>query len=448
MKIPPLIHRCLTQLHQAGYEAQVVGGCVRDRLMGREPHDWDICTSALPEETQRCFSNETVILTGVKHGTVTVLLEGEAIEITTYRKEENYRDHRHPERVTFVSALREDLARRDFTINGMAYDPNQGVLDYFGGQGDLQAKVIRCVGDPDRRFQEDALRILRGLRFAATLDFTLDEDTRQAMLRHKEDLRYVSAERIKTELDKLLVGSGVVRILRENWPILGVILPEVLPCVGFDQHNPHHDRDVWEHTLGAMEASPPNLLVRWTLLLHDMGKPHCFTLDDKGIGHFYGHAQESTRLAREILRRLKFDRSSMDTICTLVEQHDRILVPDRKHVLRWLNQLGEEQLRLLLAVQYGDKTAHSPVEGLPDWKEQQAAFLREMEDALASGGCYTLRQLAISGRDLLELGVPPGKAVGEILEQLLREVMGGGIPNEASALRRRGAQLARAAQKK
>ena len=287
--LPAQVNTALARLHDAGYEAYIVGGCVRDRIMGREPKDYDITTSALPEQTAAVFAGERIIETGMKHGTVTVLLDGEPLEITTFRIDGTYSDSRHPDAVTFTPSLREDLARRDFTMNAMAYSSETGLVDPFGGQADIAAKYIRCVGDPDLRFREDALRILRALRFSSVLGFPIEPETDGAARYLCLLLKKISAERVFSELKQLLCGPDVRRVLLDYAGVLGAVLPEILPMQGFDQRNPHHCYDILEHTAAAVEAMPPEPALRLAALLHDVGKPECFFTDEDGVGHFYGH---------------------------------------------------------------------------------------------------------------------------------------------------------------
>ena len=321
--IPQEVRHVLLTLERAGHEAYIVGGCVRDMLMENRPHDWDVTTSALPQETMALFGH-SAIPTGLRHGTVTVRSGELACEVTTFRTDGDYTDHRHPAAVAFTRSLREDLARRDLTVNAMAMDVRGMLHDPFGGQADIHRRVLRCVGSPGRRFSEDALRILRVLRFSATLGgFSVEENTRCALLSRREDLRYVAAERVREELTKLLCGTDVLRVLLEEPQVLGVVLPEILPCVGFDQHNCHHCYDVWGHTAHAVAAAPPEPVLRWVMLLHDLGKPQCFTLDAQGVGHFYGHHRPGAEIAEAVCRRLRFDTAAARQICTLVRYHDR-----------------------------------------------------------------------------------------------------------------------------
>ncbi|MCD8144721.1 MAG: HD domain-containing protein [Oscillospiraceae bacterium] len=364
MDLPPATQTILHRLHSAGHEAYAVGGCVRDALRGGTPHDWDICTSASPAEIHRCFPDLRTVDTGAAHGTVTVILEGAPYEVTTFRRDGHYADHRRPDEVQFVRSLEEDLARRDFTINAMAVGSDGVIRDFHGGQTDLAQGIIRCVGNPVARFQEDALRILRALRFAAVLDFTLEPATAQAACEQKALLQFVSAERIYAELNRLLVGPGAARVLRDYTEIIGVVLPEILPCVGFQQHNPCHYEDVWSHTLTAFAQSQPDRLVRWALLLHDLGKPETFTMDENGIGHFKEHPIHSRQLAEDIFQRLHADRDTRTRVCRLVLYHDAWPPGTPAGILRWQREFGLDDLRRLAEVRRCDGP---PTPTTPKW---------------------------------------------------------------------------------
>ena len=429
-QIPEDVQEVLTKLRSAGREAWCVGGCVRDLLLGRTPGDWDITTSALPEETMAVFGDRAVP-TGLRHGTVTVRTIQRPVEITTYRCDGAYADHRHPQQVTFTRSLEEDLRRRDFTVNAMALSEAGEVRDPFGGRADLERKVLRCVGDPNRRFDEDALRMLRGLRFAAALDFAIDPATADSIHRNAYLLKEVAAERIRVELEKLLVGLAAARVLRRFPDVVGVFLPEVLPAVGFDQRNPHHCYDVWEHTLHSVEAAPPDVVLRMTMLLHDLGKPACFTVDGKGVGHFYGHHTVSRQIAEKALDRLRFDHDRKQTIVTLVDNHDRLLPPEEKTMRRALRKFGEGDLRRLLAVKRADNLAQAPA--YRDRLKELDAAEALLEQLLREEACFSLKQLAVNGRDLLALGFQ-GPAVGRMLERLLDAVVDGTLENRREVL--------------
>jgi tRNA nucleotidyltransferase (CCA-adding enzyme) len=423
----------INALEAAGYEAWAVGGCVRDSLLGLVPHDWDITTSAKPEQTLAVFRDQRVIETGLKHGTVTVIWEGAPYEVTTYRTDGLYTDSRRPDSVTFVSDLKEDLSRRDFTVNAMAYHPQRGLYDAFGGAEDLKSRSIRCVGDPRARFEEDALRILRALRFAATYGFTVEEKTAQSLMDCRERLHVIAPERIREEFMRLLAGPGAAGILRDFAPVFDVFLPELTPMRGFSQFNPYHHLDVWEHTLQSVDAAPRSGLLRLVMLLHDSGKPARFFRDDKGIGHFYGHPQTSMKLAQDILTRLRFDNRTRHAVEELVLWHDVTIPAKEKNVRRWLNRLGEERLTQLVAVKRADASAQNPSK-----RDDKLRMLDELEACLSGvlqkGLPYTLKGLAVTGQDLQDAGIPPGKRVGQVLDVLLKQVMDGRIPNEKAAL--------------
>ena len=439
--VPETAAWILTRLNENGHRAYVVGGCVRDSLLGLIPKDWDICTSATPEEMRSAFHGCHVVETGLKHGTLTVVLNHVPYEVTTFRVDGAYTDHRHPDSVTFVRDVREDLARRDFTVNAMAYQPQEGLVDAFGGQEDLRAGVIRCVGEPERRFDEDALRILRALRFASVYGMRIEDGTARAIHRRRGDLAGVAAERIRVELGKLLCGQGAGRMLREYHDVITGVLPWLAPMVGFDQRTPYHRYDVWEHTLRAVDAVPPTEVLRLTMLLHDSGKPACFTLDEQGVGHAYGHQARSAAIAEEVLAYLKADNATRDRVLLLVAHHDMPLSTEPAVLTRRLNRLGEEALRQLIEVQRADALGKGTQ--LPEEIEARAASLREALDTLlAQKPCFTLKQLSIRGGDLPGAGVPAGKAVGQCLQRLLEEVMAGDVPNQREALLARAREIA------
>ena len=428
--IPREVCAVLQALERAGHEAYIVGGCVRDILMGKPPHDWDVTTSALPEETMALFDH-FAIPTGLRHGTVTVRSGETACEVTTFRTDGDYPDHRHPAAVTFTRSLREDLVRRDLTVNAMAVDVYGTLHDPFGGRADIRRRVLRCVGEPERRFREDALRILRTLRFSATLGFAIEADTYRALRAQSGDLRYVAAERVREELTKLLCGGDVLRVLLEDPQVLGVVVPEILPCVGFDQYNCHHCYDVWGHTAHAVAAAPPDPVLRWAMLLHDLGKPQCFTLDDQGVGHFHGHHRPSAEMAEAICRRLRFDKATAHQICTLVRYHDRPIPLTEKAIRRAMNQLGVEGLRQLCAVKRADNLAQHP-----DYRGRQREIDTGeaiMDALLERDACFSLKQLAVNGRDMAALGLE-GPAIGRMLQALLEAVMDGAADNDRDAL--------------
>ena len=432
-QIPEAVAEIFDCLENAGFQTVAVGGCVRDALLGNLPHDWDAATAATPEEMKQVLSSFRLIETGLRHGTLTVLNQGMGLEITTFRREGSYGDSRHPDTVTFTRSLEEDLARRDFTVNAMAYSPTEGLVDLFGGQEDLKAGRLRCVGDAKHRFQEDALRMVRAMRFASVLGFSIEETAADAMNDQRERLSYVAWERIGEEMKKLLCGKNAASVLR-NFPMMaGQIFPELLPCMGFEQHNPHHFGTVWEHTLRALEYAVPELPVRLAVLLHDVGKPHCFSLDESGIGHFYGHARISSQMANEACRRLRLDNALRERVVRLVDLHDGPMIDREKLVRRRLRQLGEEAFFQLMEVQRADTCGLAEPfcrERLP----QLAEIEKIAHMVLEQGACLNMNQLAISGRELLALGMEPGPEIGRVLRELLAAVSEGELANEPADL--------------
>ena len=432
LQIPTYAKHAMDLLENAGFECYAVGGCVRDSLLGKKPNDWDITTIALPEETEKVFAGYKVIETGIKHGTITVLVEGEPLEITTYRIDGDYLDNRHPSGVTFTRNLHEDLARRDFTINALAISRDGKLVDEFDGKTDLERRVIRCVGDPDKRFNEDALRIMRALRFSATLDFDIDERTSESILRNRELLRNIAAERVTEEFLKLLCGAGsrVIDILLRYRDVFAVVIPELEPCFDFDQHNKHHIYDVYEHIVRSVGDSEPLPDVRFAMLLHDIGKPQCFTIDENGTGHFYSHADISADIAADVLKRLKVSNEFYDSVWNLVKYHYYPIEPNIKSVRRRLNKFGPELFEKLLMVKLADNNAHNMETG--DYSGEIKEIRALIPEAMTQ--CFSIKDLAISGNDLIELGIEKGPKIGEILNSLLEEVMDEILPNEHEKL--------------
>lgn len=430
----------LEQLNTAGYEAYLVGGCVRDLLRGVTPHDWDICTQAMPGEIEACFPELSTLETGLVHGTVTLLADHQPFEVTTYRSDGTYSDGRHPDAVAFVTSLTEDLARRDFTVNAMAMSLDGSIQDPFGGRDDLRRGLLRCVGDPDRRFQEDGLRLMRALRFSAVLDFEIEPDTAAALRRNLPMLDKVAAERVRSELCKLLLGPRCVPILREYPQVLCRFWPQLAPLVELEQRNPWHCWGGWEHTLHALAAAPLDLTLRLAVLLHDAGKPSCKTTDAQGIDHFYGHAAVSGSLTDEMLRTLKFDNATRRRVVTLVEHHDAPVHPTEKSIRRWLNRLGEEALFQLLEIKRCDNMGQSP-EKVAQRLSDLTALTELAHQVVAQGQCFSLKDLAVDGHDVLAAGVPSGPQVGQTLNALLAAVIAGELPNDKAALLARLATL-------
>lgn len=443
MQLPEYAQIVLERLERYGYEAYVVGGCVRDSLMGRTPKDWDVCTNALPEEVLRVFRKFNVIKTGLKHGTVTVMVNREPVEVTTFRIDGAYSDNRHPDQVSFVSRVEEDLSRRDFTINAMAYNPARGLVDAFGGQEDLRAGIIRCVGEPDLRFNEDGLRIMRALRFASRFGFGLARETADSVRRNRHLLENVSVERIFKELKGILVGEGVEDMLLGFPDVMTTIIPELAPCIGFEQRTPYHCYDVWTHTVKAVAAAPADELLRLTLLLHDVDKPTCHTRDEEGRDHFYGHPERGAATARRVLTRLKSDNATLETVVKLVEVHDNDFPTRPAGMRRTIGKLGEENTRRLLLVQRADTEAHSEY-GIGKKAPKLRAANLLFEEVMEEEPAFTVKDLRLNGRDLMAMGMQPGPAMKTVLESLLTEVQEETLPNEHAALAARAAELAAA----
>ena len=421
IRIPEQVNTILEKLHESGHEAYVVGGCVRDALLGREPNDWDITTSALPHMVKEIFPR--TIDTGLKHGTVTVLIGREAYEVTTYRVDGVYEDGRHPKQVTFTPSLSEDLRRRDFTINAMAYDPDSGLVDLFGGQQDLSDGIIRAVGDPMQRFTEDALRILRAFRFAAQLGYGIDPDTLRAASELSQNLSKISSERIRDELEKILLSDNPDILMKAyEAGITAVFLPEFDVCMETPQNTPHHCYNVGEHTIWSVARIRKDRILRLTMLLHDFGKPATRETDEKGIDHFRGHPEESYHISKVILRRLKYDNETIRKVTTLVRYHDVRMRLTEPAVRKTIVRIGEDLYPLYLEIQHADTMAQSLYQ-----RDDKLAYTAELEmiyDRIMSrGDCLSLKYLAVNGSDIIAAGVKPGREVGSILAQMLEDVL-------------------------
>ena len=440
MDMPKNVDTAINLLQSAGFEAYAVGGCVRDSLLGKTPNDWDITTSAKPEDMKSVFADFHCIDTGIKHGTVTVVIDGEPLEITTFRLDGEYEDNRHPKSVTFTSDLGADLGRRDFTVNAMAYSKKTGTVDLFGGQNDLKNKIIRCVGDPDRRFNEDALRILRALRFASALDFEIEEKTAQSLLKNRALLGNISEERIAKELLKLVCGKGAKRILTDFAPVLFEILPELQPMYKNSHDNPHHCYDIYEHTLIAVESIDPEPTLRFAMLLHDCGKPAVKKFDENGVAHFYGHQRISAEISAQILARLKVSNKFRDEILFLFSNHDRWeLNENTEKMPRYLSKFGLDGVLNLLKVMRADVLAQSPEYR---YRLDQIADAEETAKNLAAQKpCLSLSELQINGRTLMDIGIPQGRKLGAVLAQLLDEVIDGVTKNTQEALTTRAREI-------
>ena len=420
MKIPKNAQVIFQLLENAGYECFLVGGCVRDMLMGKEPHDIDITTNAEPQETQKVFSDFHTLDIGLKHGTVTVMVSGEPVEITTYRTESGYTDGRHPDKVIFTKNIRDDLSRRDFTCNAIAYNPSVGLVDPFGGMADIENKTLRCVGVAEERFTEDSLRILRALRFASCLGFTIREDTAKAIYTCRELINIVSPERIFTEISKLICGKNAGEIISLYSDILAVPLPEIKDMKGFQQHNFHHIYDVLGHTAKVVDSVSPTVDLRLSALFHDCGKPDCFSMDENGVGHFYSHASISARKADEALTRLRCDNATREKVVKLVKIHDSPIEPDSRVIKKKLQKYGEEIFFDLIKLQRADNMGLAP-----EFLYRQETYTKLEEIArqiIEENQCFSLKDLAVKGNDMISLGLK-GKDIGTALEELLKAVI-------------------------
>lgn len=434
MQLPQDVLFILDTLNNSGFEAYVVGGCVRDSLIGKKPKDWDICTNAKPKDTMEVFKNYHIIPTGLQHGTITVMLNGEGYEITTYRVDGDYSDGRHPDKVSFTSNLSEDLSRRDFTINAMAYSEEEGIVDLYGGIKDLKAKEICCVGNPMERFNEDALRIMRAIRFSSVLGYKIEENTHNAMIKLYTNLDKIAKERINVEFSKMLCGKTPMYLLDKYSLIFEYIIPEIKPMIGFNQNNPYHCLDVWKHSLCVLsEIKDTNLSLRLAALFHDIGKPFCYTEDD-GVGHFYGHADKSVEITEKVLKNLKYSNDIIEEVLTLIKYHDVQISLSNKFIRRMLNKMDENLFNELLELKKADIIGQS--------EKDREKRLKEIEDLklLLSNfkfedECFSLKQLKINGNDLIKMGIKPGIKMGQILNELFEMVVEEKIKNEHDVLR-------------
>lgn len=432
----------LEKLNSAGYEAFFAGGCVRDAVMQKlnmyvpAAGDIDVTTNALPQETERVFEDCQVIETGIKHGTVTVVLPEGNVEITTYRSDGSYSDNRHPDKVSFLASLEEDLARRDFTINAMACSLDGRITDPFGGMRDIRSRVIRAVGEPERRFEEDGLRIMRALRFAAVLNFEIEPETARALFTKKHLLKSISVERVFTEFRKLLTGRNAGNVIRRYVDVLGEVMPELAAMKGFEQHNPYHRYDVLEHCIRAMEVvrtTPENIgYLKMASLFHDIGKPQTYSVDDNGIGHFYSHPAMSEVIVNNIMKRFRADNFTARRVGTLVKRHDLIFEKDERLLKRWMNRLGSDVLAEILEIKLADNFATGNMS--PELLQKFCDIRELLQDILAQQQCFTLKDLAVDGNDVIACGVAPGPDVGKALDQLLMKVIDGELPNDREAL--------------
>ena len=437
IKIPDNANTIINTLQNNGHSAYVVGGCVRDSLMGRIPHDWDICTSATPEQMLEIFKDFRVIETGLKHGTVTIVIDGEQYECTTYRIDGKYSDNRRPDNVTFTNDLVEDLKRRDFTINAMAYNDIEGLIDPFGGTEDINENTIQCVGSAKDRFGEDALRILRAIRFASQLDFAIELNTDWQIHQQYKSLENISVERINSEFCKIVNSDNFCVELLLYKDVFALFIPELKNMFDFPQKNPHHDYDVFGHTVHAVEnCNSDDLTVRLAVFFHDFGKPHSYQDGEDGIRHFKGHGRVSADMTDVIMKRLKFDNETRNNVIQLVYYHDATFEVGKKYVKRWLNKLGEKQFHRLLDVRRADIKGQKAVcsTDKKDKIEKLDAIEKLIDEVMQENQCFTLKDLAVNGNDLIKIGYNPNKQLGETLNILLNGVINDEFENKKDSL--------------
>lgn len=434
INIPIDANKIIHTLQENGHKAYVVGGCVRDSIIGRPIHDWDICTSATPDEMLEIFKNERIIETGLQHGTVTIVMNGEPYEVTTFRIDGVYSDNRRPDNVSFTNDLVEDLRRRDFTINAMAYNDDEGLIDPFGGLKDIKWKKIRCVGSAKERFEEDALRILRAIRFASQLEFVMMPETDWEIHQQYKNLENISIERINSEFCKIASSSDfcVQMVLYQD--VFSLFIPELKDMFNFPQNNPYHDYDVYGHTIHAVEeCKSEDLTIRLAVFFHDIGKPHSCQDGEDGIRHFKGHGKVSAEMTDDIMKRLRFDNETRNDVVDLVYYHDATFEVGKKYVKRWLNKIGEKQFRRLLEVRKAD------IKGQKTEYEQSRidkvdSIEQILEEVLQEEECFLLKSLAVNGKDLIDIGYKSGKELGTVLQRLLDMVIGEEINNDKDEL--------------
>ncbi len=432
IRCPEYINTAFRLLEQSGFKAYAVGGCVRDSLLGKAPDDWDMTTSSTPEETMEVFKDFRVIPTGIKHGTVTVIIDGNHIEITTMRVDGEYHDNRRPDNVQFTSDIEKDLSRRDFTVNAMAYNHTDGLIDTFRGQDDLKNKTIRCVGCPDKRFNEDALRIIRALRFACVLDFEIEKETVESIIKNVSLINNVANERIRIELVKLLQGAAVERILTDYKEVIFTIIPELSRLDGFAQNTPYHIYDVWQHTVKVVASVKNTPELRIAALLHDIGKPECFTTDNNGIAHFKGHPELSAEMAVDVLKNLRFSNKDIENVYQIIKLHD--IYPDGKRttVAKYCSLYSPETLRLTLELMRGDTAGKNPAYQKNQYNSYDLAE-KQIEEIVESNLCLKVSDLAVNGKDISNLGFK-GRDIGKTLNALLTMVIQEEIENKKGIL--------------
>ena len=434
IEIPSGANEIIHSLQNNGYEAFLVGGCVRDSILGRPIHDYDITTSATPDEMMEVFKDKRIIKTGLQHGTITIVINGEGYEVTTYRIDGNYSDSRRPDSVTFTRSLEEDLKRRDFTINAMAYNDEVGLIDPFNGMEDIKYNKIRCVGRAEDRFSEDALRILRAIRFASQLGFVLEPDTDWNISKMYKNLENISIERINSEFCKIAASSDFCVQIVLYHKVFSLFIPEIKDIFGFQQNNPYHMYDVWNHTVHAIEyCESDDLVTRLAVFFHDIGKPHCYQDSEDGIRHFKGHGRVSADMTDKIMKRLRFDNDTREKVVELVYYHDATFEVGKKYIKRWLNKIREEQFRRLLNVRRADIKAQADIN--QETRLQKIDNIEYiLEEVLQDDECFSLKDLAVNGKDLITIGYKPGKEIGNTLNCLLQLVIEGVCPNEKSEL--------------
>lgn len=439
IKMPENVKTVIEALENAGYEAYAVGGCVRDAILGKLPNDWDIATSAKPEQMKELFKGYHCVETGIEHGTLTVVLDS-PLEITTFRLDGEYEDNRHPKSVDFTAELSLDLARRDFTVNAMARNLNGEIIDPYGGRADIKKKLIRCVGDPDKRFNEDALRILRGLRFASTLDFEIEEKTAESIRKNKDLIKNISVERVSKELLKLICGKGAYRILKEFAEVIFVIIPELEPMYKNPHDSKYHCYDIYEHSLYVLDNVSADPLMRFSALLHDCGKPMAKQYSSDGQAHYKGHQHISAQLAQQVMQRLKLPNKFRDEALFIIENHDRWELYERADKMKkFLSEFGEQRVFELLEIMRADSLSQSPryysrIKTIDEARQKA-------EQIMKTKPCLSRNLLAVNGKDLIEIGIPKGKALGFVLSALLDEVIDGKIKNRSEDLIQRAKQI-------
>lgn len=431
LHLPEKVNNAIELLKNNGFEAYAVGGCVRDMVMGIQPHDFDITTSAFPEETKEVFKDFRIVETGIKHGTVTVIIDREPLEITTYRIDGDYLDNRHPESVNFSRSLKDDLSRRDFTVNTLCFNEKDGLVDLFGGMQDIQDGIIRCVGEPDRRFKEDALRIMRAIRFASCLGFKIERETAESVLKNRDLLKNIAYERIREELVRLICGKNALNILREYHEVIEVFIPEFSALFGCEQNTQYHIYDVAEHTLRALDFIENEPILRLTVLLHDIAKPICKTTDSNGFDHFKGHAVKGEEMSREILKRLRFDNKTVEAVSRLIGLHSERSPRNKIEAKLMLCEIGEDCYRGFMKVRRADCFAKAEPHSHDEKLKNMQLFLDEI---IENNECYCLKQLKINGNDLKKIGITEGKEINKALCTLLMLVIEEKCENELNSL--------------